>query len=158
MKKINIKALAIAIAIPLAVGAISALLTRSGMKHFGELEQPPLSPPAILFPIVWTILFTLMGIASYRIFEGGAPTEEKREALIPYFVQLAFNFLWTVLFFGLDLYGISFAWLLALIALIILTAVRFFKLDKPAGIMLFPYIAWTCFAAYLNLGIAYLNR
>ena len=157
MNKIKWKTLIIAIAIPLAVGGISALLTMGSMEYFELLEKPPLSPPGWLFPIVWTVLFTLMGIASYFVVESEAETEEKVSALKIYFLQLVFNFLWSIFFFNLELYAFSFIWLLTLLFLIILTTVRFWRIDKRAGILMLPYIAWVLFAAYLNLGIALLN-
>ncbi len=156
-KKIEWKTLIISVLIPLAVGGLSALLTMGSMEHFGMLGQPPLSPPAMLFPIVWTILYTLMGIASYLVIESSVSIEQKASALKPYFVQLAFNFFWSILFFNLEVYEISFAWLLALLALIVITAVRFAKINKWAGILMIPYILWVAFAGYLNAGIAVLN-
>ena len=157
MRKINIKTLLIFLAIPLVVGGVSALLTMGSMEYFELLEKPPLSPPGWLFPIVWTLLYTLMGIASYLIVESGVEPPEKINALKVYFLQLAFNFLWSIFFFNLELYGFSFIWLLTLLFLIILTTARFWHIDKRAGILMLPYIAWVIFAGYLNLGIALLN-
>ena len=157
MKKIKWKTLLIAIAIPLAVGGISALLTMGSMQYFDLLEKPPLSPPGWLFPIVWTALFVLMGIASYLIVESDGDTDEKVGALKFYFIQLIFNLLWSVFFFNFEKYSFAFVWLLTLLFLIILTTVRFFRIDKRAALLMIPYILWGVFAAYLNLGIAVLN-
>ena len=120
MKKINLKTLLIFLAIPLIVGGISALLTMGGMEYFELLEKPLLSPPGWLFPVVWTLLYTLMGIASYLIVESGVEPSEKINALKVYFLQLAFNFLWSIFFFNLELYAFSFIWLLTLLFLIVL--------------------------------------
>lgn len=155
--KIKLPTLAAAIAVPLAVGVTSALLSMEGMKHFSSLSQPPLSPPAWLFPIAWSLLYVLMGIASYRVFESGTATDERAAALRAYALQLGFNFLWSILFFNLDLYVLSFVWLLALLAIVIVTTVRFLRIDRPSAYLMLPYIAWLTFAAYLCLGVAILN-
>ena len=157
MRKINIKTLLIFVAIPLVVGGVSALLTMGSMEYFSELEKPPLSPPGWLFPIVWTVLFVLMGLASYFVVTSDAELRAKLQAVKFYLLQLAFNFLWSIFFFNLELYGFSFVWLLTLLLLIVITAVRFWRIDKRAGALMIPYIAWVTFAGYLNLGIALLN-
>ena len=155
--KINFKTLLIFLAIPLVIGGLSALLTMGSMEYFSLLEKPPLSPPGGLFPIVWTVLFVLMGIASYLVIESDVESYAKVNAMKVYFLQLAFNFLWSIFFFNLELYAFSFIWLLTLLFLIVLTTVRFWRIDRRAGILMLPYIAWVTFAAYLNLGIALLN-
>ena len=155
--KIRWKTLIIAIAIPLIVGGVSALITMDSMGLFDTVDKPPLSPPAWLFPVAWTALYILMGIASYIVFEKTADMVEKSKALRVYFLQLAFNFLWSVFFFNFELYLFSFFWLLALWVLIIVTAVRFYRISKVAGYLMIPYILWVTFAGYLNLGIAILN-
>lgn len=157
MKKIKWKTLIIAVLLPLTVGGLSALLTMDGMKYFDTFVKPPLSPPAWLFPVVWTVLYILMGVASYLVLESHVDREVKESALGAYLVQLLFNFLWSIIFFNLGLYYFAFVWLLALLALIILTTVRFYSIDKRAAYLMIPYIAWVTFAGYLNLGIAYLN-
>ena len=155
--KIRWKELITAIAIPLAVGGLSAFLTRDSMKKFSQLNQPPLSPPAWLFPVVWTILFALMGWASYRIYVSDASRPRKRRALTVYGVQLAFNFLWSLIFFNLGAYLAAFAVLMLLWLLIIVTLVSFWYIDSIAGELLIPYVLWVTFAAYLNLSIYLLN-
>ena len=157
LKKINYKSLIICLIIPLSVGGLSALLTMGSMKDFEALKQPPLSPPSWLFPVVWTFLFALMGIASYIVLEAPVKTEEKKRAFKVYFLQLAFNFFWSIIFFSFGAYEIAFAWLLVLLALIVITAVRFYRINKIAGLVMLPYILWVSFAGYLNLAIAYLN-
>ena len=147
----------IGIAIPLAVGGLSALLTQSAMQKFNSLNQPPLAPPSWLFPVVWTVLFVLMGIASALFYMADVPQEQKKSALTLYGVQLAMNFLWSIVFFNFGAYLFAFVWLLALLAVIIATAVKFRRISKPAAWMLIPYILWVCFAGYLNFAIYLLN-
>lgn len=155
--KINKKLLIICLVIPLAVGGIAALLTGSEMDTFETLNQPPLSPPRWLFPVVWTILYILMGIASYLVLTTGKSQESIRRALILYGIQLAFNFLWPIFFFGLSAYLFAFIWLVALWLLILATTVSFYRISDIAGYLMIPYLIWVTFAGYLNLGIYLLN-
>lgn len=152
------KRLLLCLAIPLAVGALSALLTRSGMEKFEALDKPPLTPPGWLFPVVWTVLFLLMGFASYLAANSGGSRSAVRGAMALYGVQLGFNFMWTILFFNLGLYLFAFGWLAVLWLLILASAVRFYRLSRPAGYLMIPYLLWVAFAGYLNLGIYLLNR
>ena len=156
-RKINFKSLFICILIPLVVGGLSALFTMGSMKDFAALKQPPLSPPGWLFPVVWTILYTLMGVASYIVLESPSTVEASKGAFSVYFLQLFFNFFWSIIFFGFGAFEIAFAWLIALLSLIVLTAVRFFGINRLAGLLMLPYILWVLFAGYLNLAFAYLN-
>ena len=151
------RSLAVCLLIPLLTGALSALLTAKGMRGFGALAQPPLSPPAWLFPVVWTFLYVLMGLASWMVFLRREMPGAKG-ALVWYAAQLAFNFLWTIFFFGAYLFLLAFFWLLALLLLIAVTAVRFGTVRRAAGLLLVPYLLWVCFAGYLNLGVFLLNR
>ena len=155
--KIKWKTLIGAIALPIVVGGISALLSMGGMKHFESVSKPPLTPPGWLFPIAWTILYTLMGIASYLVLTANKGEEMTVKALSAYTVQLGFNFLWSIFFFGFELYAFSFVWLLALIGLIVLTMVRFYRIEPKSAYLLIPYLMWVAFAGYLNLGVAVLN-
>lgn len=156
MHQIKWKPLIICLLIPLAVGGLSALLTMGSMEIYGNLNQPPLSPPGFLFPIVWTILFILMGISSYLIFV--SDDRNKTKALIIYAVQLVFNFVWSLIFFNMQSYLFAFIWLVILWALIIAMIVSFWKISKPAALLQIPYLLWVTFAGYLNLGIYLLNR
>ena len=151
------KRLIICLAIPLVVGGAAGLLTMNSMEAFEALNQPPLSPPGWLFPVVWTVLYVLMGIASYLVSVSDAPHEEKARALWTYGIQLAFNFLWPIAFFNLKWYLFAFLWLVILWILILITALRFGRIRKPAGYLLVPYLLWVAFAGYLNLGIYLLN-
>ncbi len=155
--KINWKKLLISVAIPLAVGGLSAALTRGSYQQFQELRQPPLSPPAWLFPVVWTVLYILMGIASYRIWTAITTYEKRKQALIVYGVQLFFNFVWSIIFFNLEEYFFALVWLVTLWLLIYITYTQFKQIDKIAAWLLIPYLVWVAFAGYLNLGIAVLN-
>ena len=155
--KIDKKRLIICLAIPLVVGGAAGLLTMNSMEAFEALNQPPLSPPGWLFPVVWTVLYVLMGIASYLVSVSDAPHEEKARALWTYGIQLAFNFLWPIAFFNLKWYLSAFLWLVILWILILITALRFGRIRKPAGYLLVPYLLWVAFAGYLNLGIYLLN-
>lgn len=144
-------------AIPLLVGIVAGLLTRGSMETFSRLNQPPLSPPGILFPIVWTILYTLMGIASYLVYTSDKEKEEVNTALLVYFIQLAVNFFWSIFFFNLKWYTFSFFWLVLLWVLIFYTIRLFYPISNTAAYLLIPYLLWVTFAGYLNLGIAALN-
>lgn len=154
--KIDWKRLLIALAIPLAVGGLAALLS-GGMADYRAMNQPPLSPPGWLFPVVWTVLYLLMGYASYLIWISDAPEAEKRKALVLYGAQLLANFIWPLLFFGAEMYLTALIWLVVLWILIFLTIRAFSRINERAGDLLIPYILWVTFAAYLNLGIFLLN-
>lgn len=149
--------LMICIAIPLAVGGLSAWLSRGSMDTFAALNKPPLSPPGWLFPVVWTLLFILMGIASYLVLLSPQPRQTVGRALRVYGIQLAVNFFWSIFFFNLSLYGFSLLWLVFLWVLVLITTVRFYRISPTAGYLMLPYLAWITFAAYLNWGIVRLN-
>lgn len=155
--KLDRKKLLICLGIPLVVGGLSALLGFGGMSEFDALNQPPLSPPGWLFPVVWTILYLLMGYASYRVLTSGADPQQIRQALVLYGAQLFFNFLWTPVFFGLEWRLAAFFILIILWVLIYLTMRAFSKIDELSGTLLLPYILWVTFAGYLNLGVYLLN-
>ena len=155
--KIKWRSLIAALAISLAVGGLSAWVTKDAMERFAELDQPPLSPPGWVFPVVWTILFILMGVASYLVGTSGMPWRERRNALLLYGVQLVVNFFWSIFFFNMGWYLFSFFWLALLWLLVLETIDLFWKISRSAGILLFPYLAWITFAGYLNFGIFLLN-
>ena len=155
--KQNIKPFLISLAIPLGVGILASLLTGGGMGDYAVINNPPLSPPGWLFPIVWTVLYLLMGYASYRIFTSGNDPIQVKSALKLYSIQLALNFLWPLLFFGLKWYWAAFVLLLGLWVAIYLTIRAFSAIDEKAGDLLIPYLLWVTFAGYLNAGVAILN-
>ena len=153
---INWKKLLLFLAIPLVAGGLATLLS-GGMDSYQVMNQPPLSPPGWIFPVVWTVLYLLMGYASYRIAESDAPKEDRRKALTFYGIQLFLNFLWPLVFFGLQWYFAAFGLLLALWVFIYLTMHFFEQIDETAENLLIPYLLWVTFAGYLNLGVALLN-
>lgn len=152
--KISWKKLILCLLLPLFVGGISAFLTKDNMDIFSFLNKPSLTPPEFVFPIVWTILYILMGIASYLVL-----TTDKTDdfSLFFYGLQLFFNFFWSILFFNLEAYLLSFIWLILLWILIFITTILFYKISKPAGYLMIPYLLWVSFAGYLNLAIYFLN-
>ncbi len=156
--KINLKALIISIVIPLAVGGLASLLTGGGMDTFEQVNKPPLSPPGWLFPVVWTVLYTLMGVAAYLIYEADVAQEIKTKALTVYGYQLVVNFLWPVFFFSFGWYLFSFLWLVLLWVLVFWMIRLFGEISKTAAWLMIPYLIWLTFAGYLNLGIWILNR
>ena len=140
------KTLLICLALPLAVGLLASLLTLGGMGDYAGMAKPPLAPPGWVFPIAWTLLYLLMGLASWLAVGAAASEERKQEALSLYAV-----------FFGLGRYYLALFWLVVLLVLVLLTWRQFRRLDRRAGALLTPYILWLCFALYLNLGAAILN-
>lgn len=155
--RIKWKQLLIAVAIPLVVGGLAALLTSGSMDLFEMVEKPPLSPPGWLFPVVWTILYVLMGVASYLVWQTTGSPRLRERALRLYAAQLAVNFVWPLLFFNLQWYLFAFLWLVLLWVLVLLTWLSFRRLSPVAGWLLVPYLLWVTFAGYLNLGIYILN-
>ncbi len=132
MKSFNFKPLRY-IAIPLIVGILAALLTQDSMTTFNSLNKPALSPPGWLFPVVWTILYTLMGISAYLIAGSSAAPIDKAKALAIYTYQLAVNFLWSIFFFNFEWYLFSFIWIVLLWILIILMIRAFYKINRTAA-------------------------
>ena len=155
--KIDKKLLIVCLVVPLAVGGIAALLTGGGMDTFETLSKPPLSPPGWLFPVVWTMLYILMGFASYLVITSGAAREDISRAVLVYAVQLAFNFLWPIFFFGLSAYLLAFVWLIALWLLILASIIFFRRVSDVAAYLMIPYLLWATFAGYLNFGVYLLN-
>ena len=151
------KQLIICLVIPLAVGALSSWLSGGGMEAFSQLNKPPLSPPGWLFPVVWTILYLLMGWASWLVLTSDAPQAKIKRALLVYGLQLAVNFFWSIIFFGAGLYLLAFGWLVLLWVLIVWTMVTFYEIRQLAGELLLPYLLWVTFAGYLNFAIYLLN-
>lgn len=151
----NVITLIVCIAIPLIIGAVSAFLTRNAMSSFESMNKPPLAPPGWLFPIAWTILYILMGIASFLMLRHNY--EEHLFTLFIYCLQLLINFTWSIIFFTYEAYVFAAVWLALLVIMIIFLIIKTSKFSIPAMIMLIPYLAWCLFAMYLNVGIAVLN-
>ena len=141
-----------------AVGALSGILTREGTELYrqGMINKPPLSPPGAVFPIVWGILFLLMGVSAARIYRTPASPARSRGLCI-FFLQLIFNFFWSILFFQFQAYGFAFLWLAVLWGLILWMILAFRRTDPLAARLQIPYLLWVSFAAYLNLGVWLLN-
>lgn len=145
----------ISVATALGIGGISAFLTKDNMSVYSDLNRPTLSPPSEIFPIVWSVLFVLMGIAVALVW--CSSKKQYDDALLFYGAQLTFNFCWTIIFFNLRAFLLAFIWLIVLLVLIGITLAKFYKLNKTAGLLLVPYFLWVCFAGYLNLMIWVLN-
>ena len=157
MDKSKIKTYGLAILLTELVGGIAGLFTSMGMQAYKNAVKPALTPPAIVFPIVWTILYALMGISVARIWLSPA-TKERNHGLIVFTAQLFFNFFWSIIFFNLEAYGFAFFWLVALWALTLLMIVIFNKTDRLAALLQIPYLLWLTFAGYLNFMVWMLNR
>lgn len=141
----------------LAVGTVAGLLTRAGTMQYVELAKPAFSPPAAVFPIVWTILYTLMGIGLARIFLSEA-AQVRNQGLNLFWLQLFFNFMWSILFFNFKAYGIAFFWLLVMLALILAMIKKWYKTDPLAAKLQIPYALWVAFAGILNFAVWQLNK
>ncbi len=146
----------ISIAAALLTGSVSALLTSDSMNIYSSVNSPPLSPPAIVFPVVWTILYLLMGISAARVFISNS--NRWNNSLTVYVIQLAINFIWSLIFFNGRYFLFAFIWLLILWTLIIIMIKMFRKYDKAAALLQIPYLLWVTFAGYLNAGIYLLTR
>lgn len=138
----------------LAAGGLAALIA-GGTEIYKYIERPPLSPPSWLFPVVWTVLYILIGVAAAIVYSSN--DLDKGKALKFYWLQLAVNMIWPILFFGFRMFAFSIIWLILLILLAAVTTVKFFEIEKTAGCLMLPYIVWCLFALYLNFGIAILN-
>ena len=157
MNKRSWKTYAVWVLFTEAVGALAGWLTREGTRLYAQaVAQPPLSPPPIVFPIVWAVLYALMGIGTARVYLS-SPSRSRSRGLWLYFVQLAFNFLWPILFFNLRAYGLALVWLALLWVLIWGMLLSFLRAAPPAGWLQVPYLLWVSFAAYLNWGVWRLN-
>lgn len=156
--KSKIKPYVVSILIALAVGGLSAFLTRNSMDIYGELITPPLSPPSFLFPIVWSVLYILMGVSAAMIYTDKASLfKERSSAIATYASSLIVNFAWSIIFFNFRAFLLAFIWLLFLLFLIIKTIVAYKKINPTAAYLQIPYAIWVAFAGYLNFGIWLLN-
>lgn len=153
---IDWKKLSIHLLVPLLVGGAAALLTNGSMEQYQQLNQPPLSPPGWLFPIVWTILFLFMGISSYLVDSSHIPEGNKSDFY--YKTQLAVNFIWSIVFFLMGQILPAFFVLLLLLYLIVRMIFSFYVVRPAAAWLQIPYLLWVLFAGYLNLALFFLNR
>ena len=165
-RKVNGGAKSVLIAVgimvlPLVVGLLASVITIAAQENFNTFMQPPLAPPAWLFPVAWTILYILMGVASYLVYRVKVNNWNERRLrileLAVFYTQLVFNFAWTLLFFNADMKYFAFGWLIAMWLMILAFILMAFKNCKVAGWLMVPYILWCTFAAYLNISIAILN-
>ena len=143
------------ILLALTIGGLSALSIAKNMNIYDKINPPPLAPAGWLFPVVWTILYILMGISAAIVFT--SESDKKDDALFIYAVSLVLNFSWSIFFFNMQSFIISFIILVALWVSIILTIIKYYKINKPAAWLQLPYLLWVTFAGYLNLAIALLN-
>ncbi len=148
----------VGMAIPLTVGIAAAALTKDSMKVYGELNSPPLAPPAMLFPIVWTVLYILMGISSAMVYtKRESNIDSAKKGLIYYGISLVLNFSWSIVFFNLQAAFFALLVLIALLYTIIKTILEYRKICPAAAYLQIPYALWVAFAGYLNAGIWLLN-
>ena len=138
---------------PLIIGGIVGMIT-SGYMDYNDLIKPTLSPPGIVFPIAWTIIYLLIGISYTLLKEKGEVPKETKQL---YYTQLVFNYLWTFIFFVFRLRLLSVLWIIILDVLVIIMTYQFYKQNKVSGILLIPYVLWLFFATYLNISIYFLN-
>lgn len=155
--KFNLKRFLISIAIPIIVGGLSALITSGNMDIYSNITRPTLSPPSWLFPMVWSILYFLMGVSLYLVWNSNANDDKKRQAFILFGIQLLLNFIWSPIFFNGRRFGLAFVVLIFLWIFALLMIVSFYRISKLAGILQIPYLLWLTFAGYLNLAIYLLN-
>ena len=157
MKQKKWKVYAFWIGLSLAIGLLSGLLSRPGMEGFQEtVRQPPLSPPAFLFPVVWTALYILMGIGAARIWLT-EPSALRSKGINLFVAQLVVNFFWSLIFFDARAFSLAFIWLLLLWGLVLWMILTFRKVDRLAANLQLPYLLWLTFAAYLSAGVWFLN-
>lgn len=155
MKKQSWKPYVVSIFCTLAASGLVGWATSGAMAAYESVRKSPLTPPSFVFPIVWTILYTLMGISAAMIYQSNSPG--KRRALIIYAIQLIVNLAWSFLFFNLQIYGLSFFWLLLLLVLIIVMIIQFWPINRTAALLQIPYLIWVSFAGYLAYSVWILN-
>lgn len=154
----KLKPYIISISIALGTGALAAFLTRNNMNIYDSINKPPLAPAPIIFPIVWSILYTLMGISSALIWQQKESKYElATDAIFAYAIQLFLNFTWSLIFFNLQNYLFAFIWIVILWIVIFIMIIRFYKVSPLAAYLQIPYLIWVTFAGYLSLMIYLIN-
>lgn len=143
------------IALTLATSAVAGFITKSAMPAYESVRKSRLNPPSIVFPIVWTVLYILMGISAATVYKSSS--NHRKPALSIFFFQLAVNFLWSIIFFNLQAYFFAFVWLILLLILIAAMIFWFCKINIKAGLLQIPYLLWVSFAGYLNYAIYIMN-
>lgn len=158
-KKLRILPLIVSIGIPLMLGGAVTLFIPNIQQIYSQLVKPVFAPPPIVFPIVWTILYVLIGISSYKVYALKYEGIDVSSAIFIYGIQLLLNFLWSFIFFGFRLYGLAFLELIVLILFVILTIARFYKkAGAKVAALLIPYLIWLLYAGVLNFFIWMLNE
>ena len=157
-KNIKFIPLVFNILLPLLGGLLVGYINRNTMDTYNALKKSFLTPPNIVFPIVWSILYVLMGIAAYRIYIKNKINNDDGGAYFFYLIQLIINFAWSFIFFTFRLYGLSFLWIILLLVFVVITFIKFIKIDKVTGFLLIPYIIWLVYAGVLNYFIWMLNE
>ncbi|HWP51137.1 MAG TPA: TspO/MBR family protein [Clostridia bacterium] len=152
---IRLKPLLFSLLISLGTGSLSGFLTRNAMQTYQTLVQPPLAPPPAIFPVVWTVLYFLMGVSAYLIYV--SKSADKQRALRLYAAQLAVNFVWPFVFFLAQRYLLAFVVLVVLWLLVFEMIRSFYSINRTAALLQIPYLLWLTFAGYLNLAIYFLN-
>ena len=160
-KKHNIKALILFLILSIGVGALAGFITKDSAQIYAQYNKPIFSPSDMVLGIVWSILYILMGISAYLIYNTPTSSQEenkvKYNALFIFFLQLVVNFFWPIIYFNLNQVLFAFIWIILLLILVIYMVKLFFTINKPAALLQIPYILWLLFASYLNLGIYILN-
>ncbi|MEO8398944.1 MAG: TspO/MBR family protein [Ignavibacteriaceae bacterium] len=154
----NFKLLIILLLLPQVVGWASGFLSMGSAEVYQTLKQPSFAPPGWIFAPVWTLLYFLMGLASYRIILLIAQNKSTKLPFNIYLLQLLFNFFWTIIFFRWELRGIAFSEIIILLVLILIITILFFRVDKIAGSLMVPYLLWVSFASVLNYSVYQLNK
>ncbi len=153
-----IKTFIVSIAIPMAVGLLSALFTKGNMDIYDELIVPNIAPPGWLFPIAWSVLYLLMGVSSGLIYlRRNTDMAAVRGGLTNYAISLVLNLAWSIIFFNINAFLLAFIWLLLLLYFIIRTIIDYYKVDRAAAYLQIPYAVWVAFAGYLNCYIWLMN-
>jgi tryptophan-rich sensory protein len=147
----------IAVVLVNVVGAVPAILGGPSTEWFESLAKPSLFPPTWTFGVVWTILFTLLGVATYVVYSRGVDRRRVKVALGLFVVQMAFNIAWTPTFFSFQRIGLAFGIIVGLFVLVLLTTLAFARVDRRAAALLVPYIVWVGFASILNYQFLQLN-
>ena len=154
----KLKPYVISVAFSLGIGGLSALITADNMDLYSRINQPLLAPPSWLFPVVWTVLFILMGISSAMIWQERGENRRKVDvALSVYALNLFLNFFWSIIFFNMEAFLVAFIWLVALWVVILIMTIQFIRIKPVAGYLQIPYLLWVTFAGYLTLAIYILN-
>lgn len=157
MKKFSLTDLLIFVVSAELTGAVSALISGSFSPLYAEIRNPPFAPPAFLFPVVWTILYALMGFSAYLVYRSEDSGSDRSTALGFYFIQLAVNFSWSIIFFRFRLFLLAALTALLLAVLVAGMILAFRKVSKTAAYINIPYLVWMTFATYLAFGVWILN-